>query len=143
VSAAPSAINTQAGCPLPPEEATSFEFDRTGLAEVRRRVEKIAEAAGLGQRATADLVLAASELAANSVAHGGGAGILRVWREDDRLVLDFEDAGWISEPLAGRLRPAVTQKGGRGLWLANQLCDLVQIRSSAAGTTVRLQVALD
>ena len=28
--------------------------------------------------------------------------------------------------------------GGRGVWLANQLCDLVQIRSGAAGTVVRL-----
>lgn len=110
---------------------------------MRRRVEKVAAAAGLDRRAGADLVLAASELAANSVAHGGGAGTLRTWREGDRLVVDLEDAGWISEPLAGRLRPAVTQEGGRGLWLANQLCDLVQIRSSAAGTTVRLQVALD
>lgn len=129
--------------PEPPGEAASFEFDRTSLGEVRRRVERAAEAAGLGGPSSADLVLAASELAANSVAHGGGAGTLRIWREDDRLVLDFEDAGWISEPLAGRLRPTVTQKGGRGLWLANQLCDLVQIRSSAAGTNVRLQAALD
>jgi anti-sigma regulatory factor (Ser/Thr protein kinase) len=129
--------------PAPPEEAASFEFDRSGLSEVRRLVEKTARAVGLGWSASADLVLAASELAANSVAHGGGGGTLRTWREGDRLVVDFEDAGWISEPLAGRLRPAVTQKGGRGLWLANQLCDLVQIRSSAAGTTVRLQVALD
>jgi anti-sigma regulatory factor (Ser/Thr protein kinase) len=127
----------------PPSGAASFEFDLGGLGEVRRRVEKAAEGAGLSQSASADLVLAASELAANSVAHGGGDGTLRTWREDDRLLVDLEDAGWISEPLAGRLRPAVTQKGGRGLWLANQLCDLVQIRSGAAGTTVRLQVALD
>ncbi len=129
--------------PAPPKGAASFEFDRADLSEVRRRVERTAEAAGLGWRASADLILAASELAANSVAHGGGGGTLRTWREGVRLVLDFEDAGWISEPLAGRLRPAVMQEGGRGLWLANQLCDLVQIRSSAAGTTVRLQVALD
>jgi len=128
--------------PAPPGGAASFEFDRDSLSEVRRRVGGVAEAAGLGDRASADLVLAASELAANSVAHGGGGGTLCTWLEGDRLVVDFEDAGWISEPLAGRLRPAITQEGGRGLWLANQLCDLVQIRSSAAGTTVRLQVAL-
>ncbi|HWA53595.1 MAG TPA: sensor histidine kinase [Solirubrobacterales bacterium] len=129
--------------PAPPAEAASFEFDRDDLSEVRRRIESAAAAAGLGKRASSDLVLAASELAANSIIHGGGTGILRCWREAGRLVVDFEDAGWISEPLAGRLRPSVMQEGGRGLWLANQLCDLVQIRSSAAGTTVRLQVALD
>ena len=32
---------------------------------------------------------------------------------------------------------------GRGLWLANQLCNLVQIRSSPEGTTVRLHMRLD
>ena len=31
--------------------------------------------------------------------------------------------------------------GGAGLWLANQLCDLVQISSSARGTTVRVYQA--
>jgi anti-sigma regulatory factor (Ser/Thr protein kinase) len=92
--------------------------------------------------ATADLVAAASELAANSVAHGGGSGTLRIWRERPRLLVEFEDRGTIAEPLAGRFRPPPTQEGGRGLWLANQLCDLVQIRSSAAlGTTVRLQAS--
>jgi hypothetical protein len=30
--------------------------------------------------------------------------------------------------------------GGRGLWLTNQLCDLVQIRSGDAGTVVRAHV---
>ena len=127
----------------PPAATPSFEFDRAGLSGVRRRIEAAGEAAGLDQRAGTDLVLAAGELAANSIAHGGGSGTMRTWREDDRLIVDFEDAGWISEPLVGRLRPTVTQEGGRGLWLANQLCDLVQIRSSAAGTAVRLQVALD
>jgi len=29
---------------------------------------------------------------------------------------------------------------GRGLWLVNNLCDLVQIRSSASGTVVRLHL---
>lgn len=129
--------------PDPPAEAASFGFDRSGLSEVRRRVEAAAAAANLDPRAGSDLILAASELAANSIVHGGGGGTLRIWREEDRLVVDFEDAGRISEPLAGRLRPAVTQESGRGLWLANQLCDLVQIRSSATGTVVRLQVALN
>lgn len=128
--------------PARPADATTFAFDRAGLSEVRRRVGSAAEAAGLGSRSTDDLVAAASELAANSVVHGGGGGTLRTWHEDDRLLIEFEDAGRIEEPLAGRLRPAITQEGGRGLWLANQLCDLVQIRSGSSGTIVRLQAAL-
>jgi anti-sigma regulatory factor (Ser/Thr protein kinase) len=35
---------------------------------------------------------------------------------------------------------SVRHGGGYGLWLANQVCDLVQVRSSPAGTTVRLHV---
>jgi anti-sigma regulatory factor (Ser/Thr protein kinase) len=34
--------------------------------------------------------------------------------------------------------PPLSDEGGRGLWLANQLCDLVQIRSGENGTVVRL-----
>lgn len=128
--------------PAHPAEATTFAFDRGGLSEVRQRVGRVAELAGLGRRSTDDLVAAASELAANSVVHGGGGGTLRTWREDDRLLVEFEDAGRIEEPLAGQLRPSITQEGGRGLWLANQLCDLVQIRSGPSGTIVRMQAVL-
>jgi anti-sigma regulatory factor (Ser/Thr protein kinase) len=127
--------------PQRPADAKSFEFDRVSLAEVRRRVERAAQAAGFPRRDATDLVAAASELAANSIAHGGGGGTLRSWQEDGRLVLEFEDAGTIEDPLVGRLRPQLTQAGGRGLWLANQLCDLVQIRSGSAGTRIRLRAA--
>lgn len=126
----------------PPAGASAFAFDRSNLSEVRRHVERSAAAAGLGRRSGADLVAAASELAANSIAHGGGAGDLRIWSEEERLLVEFEDAGRITEPLVGQLRPTLTQEGGRGLWLVNQLCDMVQIRSGSTGTTVRLQVEL-
>ena len=124
-----------------PAGAEAFEFDRGKLAEVRRRVERAAVGAGFPAPDTADLVIAASELAANSVAHGGGNGTLRTWQDGGRLSVEFEDRGSIEEPLAGRLRPQPTQLGGRGLWLANQLCDLVQIRSRPGHTTVRLQAS--
>jgi anti-sigma regulatory factor (Ser/Thr protein kinase) len=119
----------------------AFDFSRDGLAQVRRRVEAAAALAGIPADRTADLVLAASELAANAVAHGGGTGTFRVWRDGDRLVVEVEDRGLIEEPLVGRVRPSHTQPSGRGLWLANQLCDLVQIRSGLSGTTVRLHAA--
>ena len=127
---------------LPPPAARpdDFSFGPNDLGAVRRRVALAAERAGLGPRAGGDFVTAASELAANSVAHGGGTGTLRLWREEDDLLAEVEDGGLIDEPLAGRLRPHVSQEGGRGLWLANQLCDLVQIRSGKNGTKVRLHV---
>jgi anti-sigma regulatory factor (Ser/Thr protein kinase) len=125
----------------PPEAAPeSIAFDVTGLGEVRRRVTAAAERAGMDATEVADLVTAVSELAANSVMHGGGSGVLRLWQEHERLLAEVEDRGRIEEPLVGRIRPDVHQEGGRGLWLANQLCDLVQIRSGEAGTTVRLHL---
>jgi anti-sigma regulatory factor (Ser/Thr protein kinase) len=126
-----------------PPEASGLEFDRAGLGDVRRQVELGAERVGLCAGDAAGLVVAANELATNSVAHGGGAGTMRMWRDADRFIVEFEDAGWIQEPLAGRLRPQPTEACGRGLWLANQLCDLVQIRSRPHSTTVRLQAALN
>jgi SLT domain-containing protein len=40
--------------------------------------------------------------------------------------------------MIGRRRPAETSGRPKGLWLVNQLCDVVQVRSSREGTTVRL-----
>lgn len=127
---------------LPPPKAIpeEVEFGLAQLKEVRNRVTAAAERAGMDQLGIADLVTATSELAANSVMHGGGTGTLRLWREGDTLLAEVEDRGRIEEPLVGRLRPEIKQEGGRGLWLANRLCDLVQIRSDAGGTTVRLHV---
>lgn len=127
---------------LPPPASAPEEvaFGLTQLGEVRNRVAAAAEAAGMDSLAIADLVTATSELAANSVMHGGGTGRLRLWSEEGRLLAEVEDRGQIEEPLVGRLRPDVSQEGGRGLWLANQLCDLVQIRSLPQGSVVRLHM---
>jgi anti-sigma regulatory factor (Ser/Thr protein kinase) len=127
---------------LPPPVGTPdvLPFGRSELGMVRRRVTAAAESAGMGPLEIADLVTATSELAANSVMHGGGSGTLRLWREEGRLLAEVEDRGRIEDPLVGRTRPDVLQEGGRGLWLANRLCDLVQIRSGARGTTVRLHL---
>jgi anti-sigma regulatory factor (Ser/Thr protein kinase) len=127
--------------PPPRSRPDVFSFGIAELGEVRRRVAAAGERAGLDPGGVADLVTAASELAANSVMHGGGNGTLRIWCEGDHLLTEVEDRGRIDEPLVGRLRPTISQEGGRGLWLANQLCDLVQVRSSGGGgTKVRLHV---
>jgi len=126
--------------PLPSVRPDAFSFGLTELSGVRGRVAAAAERAAMDPGTVADLVTAASELAANSVMHGGGTGTLRLWRENGSLLVEVADEGRIEEQLVGRLRPDIMQEGGRGLWLANQLCDLVQIRSGEAGTVVRLHV---
>ena len=127
--------------PLPEPEAPADElsFVEATVPTVRGFVRE--RAAGLGQERLAGLLVAVTEAATNSVRYGGGSGTLRVWREPDRLICEVRDAGRITDPLAGRRRPPAGQFGGGwGLWLANALCDLVQLRTSAGGTTVRLHM---
>jgi anti-sigma regulatory factor (Ser/Thr protein kinase) len=128
--------------PEAPGDSRTVEFGRDGLAQARALVAREAALAALSGYRGLDMVVAVSELAANSVLHGGGRGTLRVWRELDALVAEVRDRGRIEQPLAGRLRPGVAQGGGRGLWMVNQLCDLVQIRSGPEGTGVRVRMGL-
>jgi anti-sigma regulatory factor (Ser/Thr protein kinase) len=122
----------------PAEAPVEIAVSPERLAEVRRLAAERAEAAGFDRHRVQDVVLAVSELATNTVTHGGGHGVLRTWRDGDALVHEVRDPGVIREPLVGRQRPAPGQLGGRGLWLVNEVCDLVQLRSSPAGTVVRV-----
>jgi len=124
--------------PRPAAPAETFGFELDGLPELRRLVARCCAAAGLSGERSDDLVLAASEIAANSLRHGGGRGVLRVWSDDDALVCEIRDRGHIGDPLAGRHKPNLGRPGGWGLWLAHRVCDLVQIRSRPDGTIVRL-----
>jgi anti-sigma regulatory factor (Ser/Thr protein kinase) len=94
----------------------------------------------LGRAELADLLMAVTEVAGNSLVHGGGAGTIRVWPSAGGVVCEVRDGGWIRQPLAGRMRPAPDGESGRGLWMVNQLCDLLQLRSSPAGTVARLHM---
>ena len=125
--------------PAPGTPVDELAFDHSTLRLVREAVRAAAERAGLHER-VADIVLAANELATNSTRHGGGHGRLRSWREGSTLVLEVRDAGHITDPLVGRIAPSLDRVGGRGVWMCNQLCDLVQVQSSPAGTAVRLHV---
>ena len=127
--------STLAG-PETPVDERSFQAETLGAA--RRWVAALATLTGIGVERVADLTLAIGEVAANSVRYGGGGGSIRVWRSGDALVCEVTDRGHLEDPLVGRLRPTAAQAGGRGVWLANQLCDLVQIRSNRRGTTVRV-----
>lgn len=124
--------------PEPLVEPQRLSFAASDLGELRHFLSRWAAGEGLEDPRGEELVLAVNELATNSVRYGGGSGELRVWREADTLLCEIRDDGHITDPLVGRCRPMPDENNGRGLWLANQLCDLVQIRSSPQGTTVRV-----
>jgi anti-sigma regulatory factor (Ser/Thr protein kinase) len=126
--------------PDPPPGAAELAYQEATLSVVRALVAARAAAAGLDDLRAGDLVLAVNELATNSVRHAGGHGVLRVWQDDGALICEVRDGGRIDQPLAGRERPPSGQPGGHGLWLVNQLCDLVQVRSFAHGSAVRLHM---
>ncbi len=117
-------------------------FGAGDLASVRARVSSRAAQARLAGERVEDLVLAINELVTNSVQYGAGGGQLLIWQETEVLMCEVRDRGRIEDPLVGRLRPRRDQSGGRGLWLVNQLCDLVQIRVAPAGTVVRVHMRL-
>ena len=125
--------------PLPTAPVQEVNFAAADLPSLRQFVLGASRSAGLGNRSD-DIALAVHEVAANSVRHGGGKGSLKTWQGGGVLTFDVSDAGRIADPLVGRIDPQPDESHGRGLWLANQICDLVQIRSSEFGTTVRVHV---
>lgn len=123
-----------------PVDAREARFGPESLGRIRTLVGREAARAGLISGRVAELVLAVNEVATNSISHGGGSGRLLVWRDSNALVCEVSDRGQVGSALVDRLRPNSDPADSRGLWIVNQLCDLVQLRSGAGGTTVRLHV---
>jgi anti-sigma regulatory factor (Ser/Thr protein kinase) len=121
----------------PGARSVSYQSD---LRPVRALVAAEADRAGLSGARRTDLIIAASEVAANTLKHTDGPGLVRVWVTSDEILCQFDDSGHISDPLAGYGRPSGDEPGGQGLWLVNQVCDLAEIRSSALGTTIRMHM---
>jgi anti-sigma regulatory factor (Ser/Thr protein kinase) len=130
----------------PPADCVRRSFDGVRhLPAVRRDLSDRASRFGLPTGRIADLVAAVNELVSNAVLHGGGRGVLRVWRDTaaGTVTCEVSGPGHIADQLAGRRFVPPAAGGAHGLWLVNQLCDLVELRSHAAGTTVRVHLRLD
>lgn len=127
--------------PLPEAPEACHRLAFGSLRPVRSFVSAHLRAAGVAETRAADVVLAVNEIAANSLVHGGGEGVLNLWFEGgscDHLVCQVADKGQMTDPLVGRQDPTGIQRHGRGLWLVNQLCDVAQVRSFAEGAVTRL-----
>ena len=126
--------------PPPPAHAAVLAY-RTNLRTMRDVVTDHAHRCGLSDDRTTNLVLAVSELAANTLRHTSSGGILHIWRTSHEILCQIRDQGWIADPLAGRTRRPATEPG-HGLWVVNQVCDLVELRTGQSGTTFRLHMRL-
>lgn len=128
--------------PQPRDIPAEMAFDVERLADLRAFVKAQASERGVDPQRTSDLVLAVDETATNSIRHGGGGGVLLIWSQDGKMICEVRDHGLIDQPLVGRVTPDPTEPSGFGLWLANQLCDLVQVRSSTGGSLIRLHIRI-
>jgi anti-sigma regulatory factor (Ser/Thr protein kinase) len=131
-----------AGLPLsvPPDGAEVLRYE-SSLTSVRDFTATRALRAGLPPHRVEDLVIAIAELAANTLAHTSGPGEVTFWVTANEVVCQVQDQGEISDPQAGKVRPAPDAPGGgRGLWLVHEVCDQVDIRTGQAGTTVRVHI---
>ncbi|MGH3547627.1 MAG: anti-sigma factor RsbA family regulatory protein [Pseudonocardiaceae bacterium] len=128
----------------PPSSALRLAFDRLDLlAALRVFMTSYATWAGAPSQSVEQFVQAVDEIATNAIEHGGGSGVLRVWTGPQMMSCEVTDTGTgLRDPLAGHLPPPPGRTGLCGLWLARQFCDLVEVRSDPAGTTVRLHLTL-
>jgi anti-sigma regulatory factor (Ser/Thr protein kinase) len=141
-AAALAATGQPLSVPATARASESLAYGFGDLHSVRMLVQAHGEREGLAPHRVEDLVLAASEAAANSVRHGGGRGTVSIWRDDGRVVCEFADDGRMDDPMTGRRRPPREHDHGRGVWLIHQLCDLVQVRSGPQGTSVRVHMRI-
>jgi len=125
--------------PDPPASAEAIEYE-TSLRQVRRLVAGYCGALGMAEELITNLVIAAGEVTANTLHHTRAGGTFWIWHTSEEIICQVRDQGWIADPLAGRRRRS-PEDAGHGLWVVNQVCDLVEIRSSeAAGTVIRLHM---
>lgn len=108
------------------------------LRRMRRQVKASAAVSALAPERRSDFVLAVNEAATNALQYGGPPRALRLWCRGRTVVGEVVGRGRIEDPLVGRRRPASSAIRGRGLWMVNQLCDLVELRSSRSRTTLRM-----
>jgi anti-sigma regulatory factor (Ser/Thr protein kinase) len=119
----------------------AFVFDAPRLTELRRVVRVHAAGAGLPEERIVDAQLAVTEIGTNALTHGGpGIATMRAWSDPMRVVYEIRGAGRIEDPMAGRVVPPPDAPNGRGLLVANRLCDLIQTHTVASGTVTRLHL---
>jgi anti-sigma regulatory factor (Ser/Thr protein kinase) len=120
-------------------------FGPDEITVLRHEIIRLLGAAGLTGERQDGFVLAINEVITNVVLHAGGNGRIVVKIEDGSVWCVVTDAGpGIPGPYLDSLRtPEAFEVGGRGLWLAHQLCDEVTTATGPIGTSIGLRIILN
>lgn len=139
----PASLVARWNPPLSPPPADAQRAASLHPTAARAFVTEQADRAGVSPGRALDLELATSEIASNVMTHGGGRATLQTWREGNYFICQIEDGGvGLTDVLAGYRPPSLAQESGRGLWLARQVVDLLQIVPTPTGTAVRLYIRI-
>ena len=117
-------------------QPTAAVFTRNNVTRVGAYVKLEFHVGGLGVREANDLAQVIQRLASSSLHRGATLGTVRIFSQPDELICEVVDDTVVVDPLIGRRAPREGEDDS--LWFANQMCDLVQVRSSSTGTTVRV-----
>ena len=140
---------------VPPQDAVNAHTGEVSelddLAVVRGCVAEAARQAALDPDRAVGLTVAVNEVVTNAITHGVSPATVTITRTADAVLITVRDRGTRFTDLpavlattggnaAAAAPPGPDRVHGRGLWLATRLCDRVDIRAGADGTTVTLMM---
>lgn len=132
----------------PPRNASPVLMDRTfghgDITLLRHEVTSVLPSVGVTGDRLSGYVLAVNEVITNVVLHAGGHGriVLRLESGSVWCVVTDSGPGIPDGCLDDHLVPGTEEIGGRGLWLAHQLCDEVTTATGPIGTSIGLRIDL-
>jgi anti-sigma regulatory factor (Ser/Thr protein kinase) len=140
----PATMHERLSSAANPDSLLDRRFGGNEIAELRREVSGRLAGTGLAGERLQGFVLAVNEVLTNVVLHAGGHGRVALWQAGGSAWCTVSDTGpgiparFLGPPEV----PAVFEIGGRGIWLAHQLCDEVTVATGPIGTTIGLRIAL-
>jgi anti-sigma regulatory factor (Ser/Thr protein kinase) len=110
------------------------------LSWARTTVIGTATATGMDEDRAAKLALAVTEIATNALIHADGGAHLEIITNSSSITVEISDRGPGLPPDHLVELPPASHDRGRGLWLAEHLCDRVDVLPTADGTRIALSM---
>lgn len=125
-----------ADLPLLAGQSTQTVVTASSVSRFQSYIRLELHIAGLHADKAGGLAVATQWLVLSSLRRGATEVTIRIWNRRNAWICEVTDGTRVSDVLLGRRVPA--NHDHDGLWQANQLFDLVQMRSSSTGTHVRV-----